>query len=250
MTGAGIDPCAALQCVLELAPGETREVVVLLGAGDSEAAARDALAALPRRRAGARRGATGPWASGPIGCRVITVRTPEPTFDAMLNRWTLYQALACRMWARSALYQSSGAYGFRDQLQDVMALVYAEPALAREHILRAAGAPVRRRRRAALVAPAERPRRPHPVLRRPRLAAVRGRPLRPHDRRRIRARRARAVPHHARARPGRARGLRPARRSPTSTPASTSTASARSGARAPRARTACRSSASATGTTA
>ena len=69
---------------------------------------------------------------------VITVQTPEPTFDAMLNRWTLYQALACRMWARSALYQSSGAYGFRDQLQDVMAFVYAEPALAREHILRAA----------------------------------------------------------------------------------------------------------------
>jgi cyclic beta-1,2-glucan synthetase len=56
----------------------------------------------------------------------------------MINRWTLYQALACRMWARSALYQSSGAYGFRDQLQDVMAFVYAEPGVAREHILRAA----------------------------------------------------------------------------------------------------------------
>src|SRR5690606_4944624 len=59
-------------------------------------------------------------------------------FNAMINRWSLYQALSCRMWARSALYQSSGAYGFRDQLQDVMAFVYAEPAVAREHILRAA----------------------------------------------------------------------------------------------------------------
>lgn len=69
---------------------------------------------------------------------VVRVGTPEPAFDAMINRWALYQALGCRMWARSALYQSSGAYGFRDQLQDVMAFLYAEPAIAREHILRSA----------------------------------------------------------------------------------------------------------------
>jgi cyclic beta-1,2-glucan synthetase len=68
----------------------------------------------------------------------IEVTTPEPSFDAVANRWTLYQALSCRMWARSALYQSSGAYGFRDQLQDVMAFVYSEPAIAREHIVRSA----------------------------------------------------------------------------------------------------------------
>jgi cyclic beta-1,2-glucan synthetase len=136
-TGAGIDPCAALQCVLELDPGETREVAILLGAAADETAARQALAEyrdVPRARAALDRAVAG-WRER---LSVVTVRTPEPTFDAMLNRWTLYQALACRMWARSALYQSSGAYGFRDQLQDVMAFVYAEPALAREHILRAA----------------------------------------------------------------------------------------------------------------
>jgi cyclic beta-1,2-glucan synthetase len=137
-TGAGLDPCAALQCVLELAPGETRELVVLLGAAEGERRGAPRHRPLPRRAA---RAARPPPRSverrGRSGSR-SSVRTPEPAFDAMLNRWTLYQALACRMWARSALYQSSGAYGFRDQLQDVMAFVYAEPALAREHILRAA----------------------------------------------------------------------------------------------------------------
>jgi cyclic beta-1,2-glucan synthetase len=67
----------------------------------------------------------------------ITVKTPEPSFDLMVNQWAFYQALSCRMWGRTALYQSSGAFGFRDQLQDVMAFVYSEPALTREHILRA-----------------------------------------------------------------------------------------------------------------
>jgi cyclic beta-1,2-glucan synthetase len=136
-TGAGIDPCAALQGHLELAPGESREIVILLGAATDKGAAREAVARysdVARARAAIDQAVAG-WARR---LSVITVRTPEPTFDAMLNRWMLYQALASRMWARSGLYQSSGAFGFRDQLQDVMAFVYAEPALAREHILRAA----------------------------------------------------------------------------------------------------------------
>ncbi|MGH7504683.1 MAG: GH36-type glycosyl hydrolase domain-containing protein, partial [Longimicrobiales bacterium] len=135
-TGAGLDPCAALQCVLELAPGETRDLVVLLGAAETDDAARDLISryADAGRARQAVAEAVRSWRDR---LSVITVRTPEPSFDAIVNRSALYQALACRMWARSALYQSSGAYGFRDQLQDVMAFVYAEPGIAREHILRA-----------------------------------------------------------------------------------------------------------------
>ncbi|MEO8090391.1 MAG: glucoamylase family protein, partial [Gemmatimonadales bacterium] len=137
ITGAGIDPCAALQCVLELKPDETREITILLGACDSEARARQAVADYKNLRT-AKDAIDHTVAQWDERLSVVTVKTPEPTFDAMLNRWLLYQALACRMWARTAIYQSSGAYGFRDQLQDAMALVYAEPALARAHILRSA----------------------------------------------------------------------------------------------------------------
>jgi cellobiose phosphorylase len=135
--GVGHDPCAALQCVLELAPGETRELSVLLGAAKGEEAVQDAIAR-HRDPGAAAESVARSVADWDARLSVIQVRTPEPAFDLMLNRWTLYQALSCRMWARSALNQSSGAYGFRDQLQDVLAFVYAEPALAREHILRAA----------------------------------------------------------------------------------------------------------------
>jgi cyclic beta-1,2-glucan synthetase len=136
-TGVAMDPCAVLQCTIVLAPGETREVAVALGAGSNDADAlrlAETYGDVARARA-AVEGTVDEWRRR---LAVIRVRTPEPSFDAMIDRWSLYQALACRMWARSALYQSSGAYGFRDQLQDVMAFVYAEPAIAREHILRAA----------------------------------------------------------------------------------------------------------------
>jgi cellobiose phosphorylase len=136
--GAGRDPCAALRAVLQLAPGESRDVALLLGAAEGREAALGLL-----QRLGSPQSAKD---AVETNCRrwrerlaVVSVRTPEPTFDLLLNHWTLYQALACRMWGRTALYQSSGAYGFRDQLQDAMALVYAEPGLAREQIVRAAG---------------------------------------------------------------------------------------------------------------
>jgi cyclic beta-1,2-glucan synthetase len=134
-TGAGIDPCAALQCEIALDPGESRELVVLVGAAEGNEAAA-ALVDRYRHVDTARTAAQTTVTRWSERLAMISVRTPDPLFDAMVNRWTLYQALACRMWARSALYQSSGAYGFRDQLQDVMAFVYAEPAIAREHIVR------------------------------------------------------------------------------------------------------------------
>jgi len=135
---AGIDPCAALQCVVTLKPGETREIVALLGAGRDDAEACDLLVAYRDvGRASAALGAsTKAWSRR---LSTVTVKTPEPSFDAMINRWSLYQALSCRMWGRAAVYQSSGAYGFRDQLQDVLAFLYAEPGVAREQIVRAAG---------------------------------------------------------------------------------------------------------------
>ena len=118
-------------------PGQTREIALLLGGAEGEAeAARlvDAYRELAAARAAVDR-TVERWKER---LSVVTVATPEPSFDAMINHWTLYQTLACRIWARSALYQSSGAYGFRDQLQDILALVHAEPAIAREHIVRAA----------------------------------------------------------------------------------------------------------------
>jgi cyclic beta-1,2-glucan synthetase len=135
--GDTIDPCSALQVRLELAPGETHQLVILLGAchGDDEAKRLIAQYRASDTAITALDAAARAWRDR-LG--LISVETPEPTFDIMLNGWMLYQALSCRMWTRAALYQWSGAYGFRDQLQDVMAFVYSEPVLAREHILRSA----------------------------------------------------------------------------------------------------------------
>jgi cyclic beta-1,2-glucan synthetase len=135
--GATIDPCCALQVSVTIEPGETKEIVMLLGAAEGEESVRELIAKYraPGDAKTAIQTNVDSWTSR---LRTISVRTPEPTFDLMLNRWSLYQALSCRMWARSALYQSSGAFGFRDQLQDVMAFVYADAEVARDHIIRAA----------------------------------------------------------------------------------------------------------------
>jgi len=135
--GATIDPCCALQVSVTLKPGEKRDIVMLLGAAESENAVRQIIGR-HRTTAVANQAVDSNTEAWEKRLATIKVQTPEPTFDLMVNRWALYQALSCRMWGRSALYQSSGAFGFRDQLQDVMAFVYADPGIAREHIVRAA----------------------------------------------------------------------------------------------------------------
>ncbi len=134
--GAGLDPCGALQTTVELPAGGQAEVTVFLG----QAASGDEARSLVRRYRGADLDATlravvDRWTDF-LGA--LSVRTPDRSMDLMLNRWLLYQTLVCRVWARSAFYQASGAYGFRDQLQDVMALTVTARHVAREHLLRAA----------------------------------------------------------------------------------------------------------------
>ncbi|RXF69276.1 GH36-type glycosyl hydrolase domain-containing protein, partial [Hansschlegelia zhihuaiae] len=135
--GAGLDPCAVLSTVVVLAAHESVEVVWLLGQCRSD---EDARALVLRYRDAdlddALAQATDRW-STLLGA--VQVRTPDRAMDIMLNGWLLYQALGCRIWARSGFYQASGAYGFRDQMQDGMALSFADPSETRRHLLRAAG---------------------------------------------------------------------------------------------------------------
>jgi cyclic beta-1,2-glucan synthetase len=134
--GGGLDPCGALQVGLVLAAGASTEVVVLLGQG---ASADEARAVVHRYRAAdldaVLTAVTTRWDDL---LAAVHVKTPDRSFDLMLNRWLLYQTLACRVWARAGFYQASGAYGFRDQLQDVMALTVAARDVTRAHLCRAA----------------------------------------------------------------------------------------------------------------
>jgi cyclic beta-1,2-glucan synthetase len=134
--GAGFDPCGALRRSIVLPPNTRVEIVFFLG---QTADSREASALVARYRrtdldevlSAVRR-----YWDGVLGA--VQVKTPDRAMDIMLNGWLMYQTLACRIWARSGFYQASGAYGFRDQLQDGMALAATQPSMTREHLLRAA----------------------------------------------------------------------------------------------------------------
>ncbi|WP_237754247.1 GH36-type glycosyl hydrolase domain-containing protein [Geobacter sp. OR-1] len=136
-TGAGLDPCAALRVTIEMAPGERRDIICMLGQAESMAKARElALSYQEDQAFESAFDQTRAWWDALLG--TIEVHTPELAADLLINRWLQYQSLSCRIWGRSAFYQSGGAFGFRDQLQDIMAFLYAKPELARDHILLAA----------------------------------------------------------------------------------------------------------------
>src|SRR5262249_12927349 len=133
-----LDPCAALATPILLEPGQTHEVAFVLGQADTLSQVRQLTASYsaPGRAAESLQVVQRLW-DRILGA--VQVTTPDAGMDLMVNRWLPYQILACRVWGRSGFYQSSGAYGFRDQLQDVMALVYSVPEETRTQILRSAG---------------------------------------------------------------------------------------------------------------
>ena len=132
--GAALDPCAAIQVSFDLSSGEEREIVFRLGVGQNAANARELVHRF-RGSTAARSALDVVWQHWTHTLGAINVETPDQSLNVLANGWLLYQTLACRLWARSATYQSGGAFGFRDQLQDVMALIHARPHLVREHLL-------------------------------------------------------------------------------------------------------------------
>lgn len=131
--GGGFDPCTAMKVDFNLDDGQERVVTFRLGCGVHSL---DAETLVRRFRGAASNGALEEvWRHWSRTLGAVHVETPEPSFNVLANGWLLYQTLSCRFWGRNAIYQSGGAFGFRDQLQDSMALIYAHPELLRQHLL-------------------------------------------------------------------------------------------------------------------
>jgi cyclic beta-1,2-glucan synthetase len=134
--GSGLDPCAALQTTFEIAPNGVTEIVFFLGDASNETEARSLITRYRKINLDSVISDVRDFWDETV--RSVQVKTPDRSMDILLNGWLTYQTLACRVWARSGFYQASGAYGFRDQLQDCMALATVRPSMTREHLLRAA----------------------------------------------------------------------------------------------------------------
>ncbi|MBI3867247.1 MAG: cyclic beta 1-2 glucan synthetase [Verrucomicrobia bacterium] len=135
--GAGFDPCAALQVPLTLAAGEEREIIFKVGAGLNQDHVHQLLQTF-RGKEACRDALSRVHAHWNDTLGAVHVETPDPAINVLANGWLLYQTISGRLWARTGFYQSGGAFGFRDQFQDAMALVHSRPALLREQLLRAA----------------------------------------------------------------------------------------------------------------
>jgi cellobiose phosphorylase len=132
--GAGFDPCTALQIQFSLFPGETKTIIFLLGEAENLQEAEQIISNLDRQEKITEEfEKVNDYWDRLLG--TVQVDTPDLSMNLLLNRWLLYQTVACRVWARSAFYQSGGAYGFRDQLQDVMSLVYTNSEMTKKQIL-------------------------------------------------------------------------------------------------------------------
>ena len=135
--GAALDPCAAIQTRIELAAGQSREIVFIFGAAGNTDEAQQLIQKFGGR-AGARQALEAVWEHWNHTLGAVQVETPDPALDVLANGWLVYQTISSRLWGRSGNYQSGGAYGFRDQLQDTLALVHTTPWLVREQLIRCA----------------------------------------------------------------------------------------------------------------
>ncbi|KAF3997781.1 GH36-type glycosyl hydrolase domain-containing protein [Glaciimonas immobilis] len=133
--GAGLDPCAAIQVPFTLANGESKQIVFMLGLSKNGSADASALVRKLRGSAAAHSALDAVHRYWDQTLGAVQIDTPDTSLNVLANGWLMYQTIACRLWARSGYYQSGGAFGFRDQLQDVMALVHTQPHLLRDHLI-------------------------------------------------------------------------------------------------------------------